>query len=313
MASEAKTRTISPVPVKGKGEDPYLIIIAGGAVGLMFKVHPNGKTVIGRGLDADIRLDDEGVSRRHAQVVIADGNDPIVEDLGSSNGTFLNGQQIRRHKLKDGDKIQIGSVSILKFSYQDELEQMFQQELFDRGIKDGLTQIYNKRYILDRMAGEFAHARRHGIVLSLLIFDIDHFKQVNDIYGHPAGDMVLQELTKLVRKMLRTSDVFARYGGEEFVVLMRDVDRAGALVLAQRIRKHVKRHSFMVGERSISLTVSLGIATLSDDMQSADDLVKEADSYLYKAKQAGRDCIGGYGIKAIEAASHSATTVIKKE
>lgn len=310
--SESKTRTISRILTKGDVEEPYLIVLSGGPVGMMYKVRSKGKIVIGRGLDADIRLEDEGVSRRHAQVIASPDGDPIVEDLGSSNGTFVNGQPIEKQALKDGDKIQIGSVSILKFSYQDRLELTFQQELFDRGIKDGLTEIYNKRYFLDRVDGEFAHARRHGSKLSLLMFDVDHFKKINDTHGHPAGDLVLKELTKLVCKMLRTSDVFARYGGEEFVVLMRDVDETGALILAQRIRTHVKRYSFVTQHTPISLTVSIGIACLLDEMESADDLVQRADEYLYKAKKAGRNCIAGYGIKAIERGSNAATTVIKK-
>jgi two-component system, cell cycle response regulator len=309
--SESKTRTISRIPAKGDLEEPYLIVLSGGPVGMMYKVRSKGKTVIGRGLDADIRLEDEGVSRQHAQVIAPHDGDPIIEDLGSSNGTFVNGQPIEKHALKDGDKIQIGSVSILKFSYQDHLELTFQQELFDRGIKDGLTEIYNKRYFLDRIAGEFSHARRHGSRLNLLMFDIDHFKKINDTHGHPAGDIVLQELTKLVRKMLRTADVFARYGGEEFMVLMRDVDETGALILAQRIRRHVKRYSFVAKHTPISLTVSIGIASLSDEMESADDLIQRADEYLYKAKKAGRNCVGGRGIKAIEQGSNAAT-IIKK-
>lgn len=310
---ESKTRTISRMPAKGDLEEPYLIVLAGGPVGMMYRVRSKGKTVIGRGLDADIRLEDEGVSRQHAQVTASADGDPIVEDLGSSNGTFVNGQPIATHVLKDGDKIQIGSVSILKFSYQDHLELTFQQELFDRGIKDGLTEVYNKRYFLDRIAGEFAHARRHGSKLSMLMFDIDHFKKINDAHGHPTGDIVLQQLAKLVSKMLRTSDVFARYGGEEFVVLMRDVDETGALILAQRIRRHVKRFSFVAKHASISLTVSIGMASLSDEMKSADDLVQQTDAYLYRAKKAGRDCIGGHNIKAIEQRSNAATTVIKDD
>ncbi|MFQ5936273.1 MAG: GGDEF domain-containing protein [Acidiferrobacterales bacterium] len=311
MGNESRTRTISRVPARGEHEEPYLIILAGGPVGMMHKLRASGTTVIGRGLDADLRLEDEGVSRRHAQIVASEDGDPILEDLGSANGTFVNGAQIEKHTLKDGDKIQVGSVSILKFSYQDELEKTFQQELFDRGIKDGLTGVYNKRYFLDRILGEFTHARRHQLKLSLIIFDIDHFKVVNDTHGHPAGDFVLKELARLVRKMLRTADVFARYGGEEFALLMRDIDEAGALVLAQRIRQQVKQHSFEVKGSSISLTVSLGISALSDEMESADDLIQLADKYLYKAKRAGRNCIGGRAVKAIEEASHAATVIRK--
>ncbi len=291
MANEAKTKTISRVPGKGAREEPYLIVISGGPVGLMYQVRTNVPMVIGRGLDADIRLEDEGVSRRHAQVMVR-GSHHVVEDLGSSNGTFVNGARIRRHVLQDGDKVQIGSVSVLKFSYQDDFERNFQQQLFDRSIKDGLTGIYSKKYFLDRIDAEYAHARRHNTTLSLLLFDIDHFKQINDTHGHPAGDAILKEVSRIVRKRLRTADVFARYGGDEFVVLMRDVDEDGSLILAQRLRKAIKRHEFIFDNTQILVTISLGIAFLSDEMDEAVELIQAADKCLYRAKEAGRDCVG---------------------
>jgi pSer/pThr/pTyr-binding forkhead associated (FHA) protein len=175
MANDGKTKTVSRTPGKGMREEPYLIVLAGGSIGIMHQLRADAATLIGRGLDADVRLEDDGVSRRHAKITLAAGADPVLEDMGSSNGTFVNGERIQKHVLKDGDKVQIGSISILKFSYQDDLERTFQQQLFDRGIKDGLTNIYNKKYFLDRIDSEYAHARRHKRDLSLLLFDIDNF------------------------------------------------------------------------------------------------------------------------------------------
>ncbi len=292
MADEAKTERIRRTPSKGSREEPYLIVLAGGPVGMMYKLSSKAAMVIGRGLDADIRLVDDGISRWHAKLTGGSDGNPILEDLGSSNGTFVNGIQIQRQRLKDGDKIQIGTISILKFSYQDDLERSFQQELFDRGMKDGLTEIYNKKFFLDRLASEYTHARHHNRDLSLLFFDIDHFKNINDTHGHPAADFTLKELAGVVQTTLQTVDILARYGGDEFVVLMRDIDDAGALMLAQRIHSVVDSHKFIFNGVEIPLTISLGVASLSATMNDVTELVQLADKYLYKAKKAGRNRIG---------------------
>ncbi len=309
MANDGKTKTVSRTPGKGMREEPYLIVLAGGSVGMMHKLRADAATVMGRGFDADVRLEDEGVSRRHAKITLVAGADPVLEDMGSSNGTFVNGERIQKHVLKDGDKVQIGSVSILKFSYQDDLEHTFQQQLFDRGIKDGLTNIYNKKYFLDRIDSEYAHARRHKRDLSLLLFDVDNFKNINDSYGHPGGDFILKELTGIIATTLRTADVFVRYGGDEFIVLMRDIDDTGALVVAQRIRKLAKRYKFVFSDIEIPVTVSIGIGTLSDDMSDASELVETADKYLYRAKRAGRNCIGGRAVNLAAQSDWSTPTV----
>jgi diguanylate cyclase (GGDEF)-like protein len=309
MANDAKTRTVKRAIDKGSHEEPYFIVLSGGAIGMMYKLRIDGPTLIGRGLDAEVRLDDDGVSRLHAKVTTVGDGGPTLKDLGSSNGTYVNGDRIQTHTLKDGDKIQVGSISILKFSYQDDLERTFQEQLFDRGLKDGTTGIYNKRYLLDRIDSDYSHAQRHRTSLSLLMFDIDHFKKINDTYGHPAADSALKDLALIVRKTLRTSDVFARYGGDEFVVLMREIDDAGTLVLAKRIRKLIKKHKFVFEGMQISFTISLGIASLSDKVSNASELIQVADKYLYKAKQAGRNCIAGHAVKAAKKSNSSSQTV----
>ncbi len=309
MVNDAKTKTVKRALDKGSHEEPYFIVLSGGAIGMMYKLRIDGPTLIGRGLDAEVRLDDDGVSRQHAKVITVGDGGPTLKDLGSSNGTYVNGDRIQTHTLKDGDKIQVGSISILKFSYQDDLERTFQEQLFDRGLKDGTTGIYNKRYLLDRIDSDYSHAQRHRTNLSLLMFDIDHFKKINDTYGHPAADSALKDLALIVRKTLRTSDVFARYGGDEFVVLMREIDDAGTLVLAKRIRKLIKKHKFIFEGMQISFTISLGIASLSDKVSNASELIQVADKYLYKAKQAGRNRIGGRVVKAAKKSNSSSQTI----
>ncbi len=281
-------------------EVPYFIVIAGGTVGMMYKL-TQSDTFIGRATDAEVRVDDEGVSRKHARVSTTPNQQVILIDLGSTNGTYVNGTRVTEQVLRDGDKVQVGSTTVLKFSYQDALEESFQRKLFDSAVKDGLTGIYNKKFLIDRIETDFAHAKRHRTCLTLVIFDIDFFKKVNDGYGHPCGDYVLKELATLVKKTLRNEDVFARFGGEEFVVLMRDVDDTGALVLAERLRRLVEQYPFEFEGKRIPVTISVGIGTMNIEQNppfnDAAELVNRADQYLYKAKRSGRNRVEG---KALE-------------
>jgi diguanylate cyclase (GGDEF)-like protein len=268
----------------------HLIVLSGGSLGRMFRID-QAETVIGRATDATIRLEDDGLSRRHAKIVQADG-EVWVEDMNSANGTLVNGQRIQRGMLQDGDKIQMGSTTILKFTYSDRLEEDFQQRMVDAALHDGLTKAYNKRYLLERLPTEVAYAVRHKTPLSLLMVDVDHFKQVNDRYGHPAGDYVLTTLAQAVMSALRTEDLFARYGGEEFAVLCRNVKLENATVLARRLRALVESCPFEYRKERIVVTVSVGVATFSypnegDTMQ----LIADADAALYEAKRTGRNCV----------------------
>lgn len=301
MAEEEKTAVRDMKSLFGdsqapKKEEPCFIVIAGGTVGMMYKLTKDD-VYIGRATDAEIRVDDEGVSRKHARVSITPGAQVILVDLGSTNGTFVNGQKVGEQVLRDGDKVQIGSTTVLKFSYQDALEESFQRKIFDSAVKDGLTGIYNKKYFMDRIETDFAYAKRHRSPLTLLLFDIDHFKRINDTYGHPAGDYALRELAALVKKTVRNEDVFARFGGEEFAILMRDVDDAKALVVAEKVRRLVETTTFEFEGTRIPVTVSVGIGTMSAStnppIQDSADLVNRADQYLYKAKRGGRNRVEG--------------------
>jgi diguanylate cyclase (GGDEF)-like protein len=259
---------------------------------------PGQATVIGRGADADLPLEDRRVSREHAKITIDSKGTPVLEDLGSSNGTFLNGSPIRRHKLKEGDKLQLGSGAILKFSYQNEVEQGVQQELADRAIKDGLTEIYTEQYLLDRIGTEFAYALRHKSDLALLMFEADDLKNVRATHGTSACEFVLKELASLVKQALRTEDVFARYGETAFVVLTRDITDAGALVLAQRLRRGIKSHNFAFQKTRIPVTISIGMATGSDKAKKPAKLIQIAEKYLRRA-QAAKNSIGGRAVKTL--------------
>lgn len=267
----------------------YLVVLQGSNVGEMYKIDGGNDTVIGRGMSAKIRLTDDGISRQHARIVEIAGN-IMIEDMKSANGTIVNGEIVERRPLKDGDKIRLGSTTILKFTYHDKLDENFQQQMYDAALRDGLTKAFNKKYFLDRLETEFAYARRHKTALSLLIFDGDHFKKVNDTYGHLAGDYVLVTLAKITKATIRSEDVFARYGGEEFAVICRTIPLVSAGVLGERIRAGVQNTRFEFEGKHIPFSISVGVAALPNSpAESAAQLIAAADAALYEAKEQGRN------------------------
>jgi two-component system, cell cycle response regulator len=270
----------------------YVTIIAGSHVGEMYPIA--GGLVVGRGGDVDIRIVDDDISRRHARIGIQ-GRDVFVEDLGSKNGTQLNGVSIRRESLRDGDKIQVGGSTVLRFSMQDALDESFQRQMYESALRDPLTRVYNRKYLMDRMASEIAYAARHTAPLSLLLIDIDFFKTINDTYGHLAGDAVLVGLSKHVLRVIRTEDVFARYGGEEFAILSRGISVAGAAKFGGRLRAAIETYPFSFEGQRIQITVSLGVAGMPEcPVSDAPSLLGFADQALYAAKNGGRNRVEIY-------------------
>jgi two-component system, cell cycle response regulator len=295
MPADEQTRLFEApkAPAGGKRDRAYLVVLAGASVGEMYKVEGD-KVIIGRGQKAQIRLFDDGISREHAQIVI-EGNQIFLQDLGSTNGTFCNGLKVDRRELVDGDKILVGSTTILKFTYHDNLDEMFQRQMYESALRDGLTKAFNKKYFTDRLESEFTFATRHASPLALVLFDIDHFKKVNDTHGHPAGDHVLFEISTLLSSALRAEDVFARYGGEEFAVICRGSDESQAQVVGERMRKAVEGHRFVYEGTLIPVTISVGIAVLPNAaVKDANDIVGFADQALYKSKNGGRNRVTVY-------------------
>jgi diguanylate cyclase (GGDEF)-like protein len=248
-------------------------------------------TLIGRAADADIVVDDEGVSRRHAKLIRFENGVVLLKDLGSTNGTFVNGKQVKTHPLADGDRVQVGTTAILKFSIQDNLESQFQRHLYTAATRDRLTDLFNKGFFEEQLRRDYSYSRRHGATLSLAMADLDNFKQVNDTHGHQAGDCVLREFARLVGSMVRGEDVMCRVGGEEFALLMRSTDRNGAVVVCERLREAVAGHIFEVcGGKRLSITASFGVAELEVTRHPTPAaLVEEADLLLYAAKRGGRN------------------------
>ncbi len=266
----------------------YVIVLAGDRMGEMFPLN-DGRTSIGRGLQADVRINDEGISRTHAVVELDDGVHYLL-DAGSTNGTFANGQKVDRSPLKEGDKIQIGASSILKFTYHDDLDEDFQRSLYESALRDKLTGVFNRGYFTNRLESDVAFAIRHEKPLALVMIDIDHFKEINDTHGHLIGDAVLREVAKRVQATTRSEDIFARYGGEEFALICRDVDAIRACKAADRILELVRGKAVHVDVGELSVTISLGVADLGMLAQpTSEALVEAADAALYAAKRGGRN------------------------
>lgn len=271
----------------------YVVVLSGDRMGETFALN-EGRTSIGRGLHADVRVNDEGISRTHALINFEDGS-YYLSDAGSTNGTFANGSRVEKHTLQEGDKVQIGATSVLKFTFKDDDEEDLQRSLYESALRDRLTGVFNRGYFNNRLESDVAFAMRHGKPLSLVMFDIDNFKQINDSLGQAAGDGLLQALASRVQGTTRSEDIFARYGGEEFVLICRDVDALRASKAANRIQKLVRNTPFEVGEQSHEVTVSLGVADLAMLHQpSAKALVEAADTALFVAKRQGRDRVEIY-------------------
>jgi diguanylate cyclase (GGDEF)-like protein len=243
---------------------------------------------IGRGADCHIVLEGDSVSRRHAHLERRTQQWWAVDD-GSTNGTYVNDEQIGRdYCLSNGDRIKVGPT-IFKYLAGQDVEAQYHEEIYRMTIIDGLTQAHVKRYLLEALEKEMIRARRHARDLSFIMFDIDHFKKINDFHGHLAGDFVLKELARIVQARIRRDEVFARYGGEEFAIVLPETTLDGAKALAEGLREKIEQSRFVFQNELIHVTISIGVATLSDQDRTSMDLIKHADQKLYDAKRSGRN------------------------
>lgn len=289
---EGIDQTVITSIAKVAGKKPkraYLFFLAGPLLGKFFPLQ-DGVTVLGRSLDSDIVINDSRISRRHVKITV-DGEHVTIEDLGSTNGTFVNGEKISTGTLSADDKIQISPSTIFKFSLADEDEKVAINELYELGVIDPLTNVYNKRYFIERFKEEVSHSKRMKIPLSLLMIDLDFFKKINDTYGHLAGDHVLIKIAKILQTMTRHEDIVARYGGEEFAIILRNTSEPGAHLLAERIRSGIEGTPIHFEDKLIKLTISIGIASLSDKkiFENCEEFIAAADKCLYYSKRHGRN------------------------
>lgn len=248
----------------------------------------NNPMRVGRGADNHIVLEGDSVSRRHAHFERRNGRWIIVDD-GSTNGTYLNEEQIvREAPLENSDRIKVGPT-ILKYLSGADAEAKYHEEIYRMTIIDGLTQVHNKRYLYEALEREVIRARRHERALCILMFDIDFFKRINDQYGHLAGDYVLRELARVVQNRIRRDEVFARYGGEEFVIVLPETEMDGAVALAENLRSRVAEHRFVFQGERIPTTISIGCAQIAPEDKDSQALIHRADEKLYEAKRSGRN------------------------
>ncbi|MFH0902233.1 MAG: GGDEF domain-containing protein [Pseudomonadota bacterium] len=291
--SEWKTRVTriqSPRPSASGDASLILIYPPGAELGKRF-VLDKVAFVLGRGSDSDIQIDRDSVSRRHARIFRTD-DEWIVEDLGSTNGSYVNDRPIQQAVMKDGDLLKIGPA-IFKFLTGANAEAAYHEEIYRMTIVDGLTGVYNKRYFLEFLDREMARCMRYGRPLSLLMFDIDHFKQVNDRYGHLAGDHVLKEIAQRLLPRIRREELLARYGGEEFAAVLPETGRVGGLEFGEQLREIIAKQPFGFDGHSSVVTISIGVATLENEALDAASFIKRADDNLYRAKRSGRNRVVG--------------------
>jgi two-component system cell cycle response regulator len=302
---------ITQLRTDGKGTNlpfterrPVLVSLRGELLGTPIPLDRD-VVILGRALEADIRLNDSKVSRLHARIdveVDKDSGEGVfrIKDLGSTNGTLLNGQVVIESLLNNGDKILIGD-HLFRFDMLDEIDREFQQQIHRLLAHDELTGLLTGKSFFSELRREAARAEHESSPFCVLMMDVDHFKRVNDTYGHLTGSRALEVMGVLIKGALRSGDVAARFGGEEFSAFLLDADYAQGLVAAERVRRAVEQHQFSSvrqggtepGE-TFRITVSIGVAAYPDDAKDPIQLVELADSALYRAKRNGRNLICAY-------------------
>ena len=277
---------ISRISEKPVGKEACLVVIYGMDLGKKFNLDQPA-IIIGRSSKSDIQVDQESVSRNHSKIINT-GKSIILRDLGSTNGTYVNDELIDEYVMRDGDFIKIGRT-IFKFLSGNNIENSYHEEIYRLTTIDGLTQIYNKRYFLETLEREISRAHRYRRELTLMMMDIDHFKKINDTYGHLAGDYVLKQLASVIKARIRREDTMSRYGGEEFALVLPEVDQINAGQTAEKIRKLVEKTVFKFEDTKIPVTVSMGVSALDPETKDPNDFIKRADEKLYQAKNQGRN------------------------
>jgi two-component system cell cycle response regulator len=281
--------TVPERPVSTTSRDACIVHIypTGSGMGARYALG-DSPLVIGRGGDCEIRINDHSVSRRHARIQPgADGYYAV--DLQSTHGTFVNDVPASMCKLKDGDYLRVGNC-IYRFLAGGNVEAEYHEEIYRLTIIDALTEIHNKRYLLEFLDRELARSARYGRPLAFMLFDIDLFKSINDDLGHLGGDFTLREMAACVKAVIRKEELYARYGGEEFAVVLPETTPEGAQRVAERIRSLVANHPFQYEGKPYKVTISVGIATTAGDSSlTPGELIRQADDRLYQAKREGRN------------------------
>ncbi len=273
---------------EASNKPPALLVVGGDLNGTLFDL-VHDETILGRSAENTIILEFQGISRQHLKILLQDSK-VIIVDLGSKNGTYLNNQKLTGSApLSKGDIIKLGSVA-LKFIPAGDPERLTYDKLSREANMDRHTGCYNKTYFNNALNLEVKKSKVTGEPLSLVLFDLDHFKALNDNFGHDAGDYVLKEMARIIRSNgVRDQDVFARYGGEEFVILLPKTNLKQAFEISERLRKLIEGHKFMYDLKKLPVTASVGVADYRQGVNTGTDLFKRSDAAVYKAKQGGRN------------------------
>lgn len=278
-------------------EHAGLVVIQGREIGRGYRLR-RSESILGRGEDAGLHILDELVSRRHASLTVSWDSEAKIQrvfitDLGSTNKTYVNGDPIGRVELSEGDKIRVGDT-VLKFVLQDDLDARFHEEIRNRIAYDQLTGLLSKESLYVTLQFDLDRCARYGLPLTLLMMDLDHFKQVNDTFGHLMGSHVLSQVGRLIQQGFRSTDVSARYGGEEFLAYLSEIPANEGVRVAGRVRSAIESHSFTRREESgrdvtVRITISIGVSEFPRNGRTVEALVASADAALYGAKADGRN------------------------
>ena len=274
-----------------------LTLLTGALQGSIIAIDERKDLTLGRSKEAAVLIPDPSLSRIHARVFRRQSparTEFFIEDCSSTNGTFVSGQRISAPTLlTDGVRVSLGRRTALTFSLQDALQEQALIRVHESAVRDRLTGLFNRGAFDDRLQSELSASRRRGTPLALLLFDIDHFKQLNDTHGHPAGDAVIRAVAQAAQATVRAEDVLARYGGEEFAVILRAVSSRSAMVMGERLRVAVEDLRTVWNDGEIVATVSVGVVHAAKGMavESPAAFIASADAALYEAKRRGRNCV----------------------
>ncbi len=297
--NQATRRNSDPIPMGrrdmriGEVAAPvYLVLIHGGLPGRIIRLGA-GESLLGRADDNTVPIFDVDISRYHASFRTTVAGEVDLQDLGSTNGTFRNGERLvgpAPVRVHDGDQLQFGSSVIFKFLRPTPSDERLLKVLFERAACDPLTGLFNRAYFLDQVIYQAMRGGRDGHGLAVLLLDIDHFKRINDTYGHAAGDEVLRTVSNILRSSIRGQDLVARYGGEEFVLAVVAPGPPQARNVAEQIRATLASRPILVGDRAVKVTGSIGVAFSEPGrFREPARMILAADKALYRAKEAGRD------------------------
>lgn len=292
--TDATTEVLGTLPQQ---QIPYqrqlcLVVVTGADKGVVFTLKPGTYTLGRSAQHADFVVNGRGLSRAHARVKVDEFDGIRVTDLESTNGVFVNGNKVEEASLASGDTLTLGPEVSLRLDAPDATIQVLLQEMQRGATQDSLTGLLNRASFMQRLSEEASLTARHSLHTGLAILDVDHFKKVNDTYGHPAGDAVLIEVARRLTSSVRGEDILARFGGEEFVLLMRHTNLDGCRQLLERVRSAIGTQPFAVasvdGQTEITVTISIGLAQFGAEIDQA-QLLEQADQALYEAKRSGRN------------------------